>query len=72
MLVILGGVIYGTSASHPPRLIGNAFRDVFSSDIKSEERAHQGHQVFSNMDDMTAIGPAIGVALPNPFYGILI
>ena len=95
MLIILGGVCCGTLASHPVRTIGNAIRDVFSSNIESEERALQGHQVFSsmseyaissgllgmmiglisllsNLEDLYSIGPAMGVALLNPFYGILV
>ena len=95
MLIILGGVCCGTLASHPVGIIGNAFRDVFSSNIETEERALQGHQVFSsmseyaiasgllgmmiglisllsNMDDPYAIGPAMGIALLNPFYGLLV
>jgi flagellar motor component MotA len=95
MLIVLCGVFCGTIGSHPVKTIGNAFRDVFSSDIESEERALQGHQVFSNMskyaivsglvgmmiglisllsnmEDPSAIGPAMGVALLNPFYGVLV
>ena len=94
VLIVLGGVFCGTWASHPMKTIGNAFHDVFSSDIESDERALQGHQVFSNMskyaiasglvgmmiglisllsnmEDPNAIGPAMGVALLNPFYGVL-